>query len=784
MTDQITIPQLFVQTRLGWSDPWETIPYLEVDRIDWPVSAVSTATLRWSYGSIDDGLGTYDTYEFISQPLGTFCRICRPPRIDEGEDDEPQAVWHGVITSDPDSIGGSDTADPVGDQTLGARSLEFLLARSAVDGSIVLNEKKIDEVLPFNLVSTAGNPILGNRSIMKGENPANGLSSYVFTDDAGNNKIWTGRDIVEYLLTWFAPASLAITATGQTDNLDLIKQVFPAPADVWSGILAVVDRRRGHHCMVDVHSLDGTVILRIGSCFGEKVSAGGVEIAPASSTQTSLDADADAITELILREDAEHQYDRIVVQGEPVILCGTLKFAESTLKTGWGSTIETTYKAADDLARTKEEYSNVYRAFLADTDNLPDGPSITADGQIDAENPPTQFYLGKGLLRHLPLAKNADDSDGPVEFRPPLILIKGKYKGSTIYAPVTRPLVRNAPAAGMGLVMLDGEMGFRLTGKYGHYMADGHFAGAAASRFPAVFDYEEITATVAWTSSEIFSVITEIDNGGLDFTRTLLIRVPDAECWYQLADTVTDIDASGALVTSGPTTLRHDRDKLAIVAALAAAWYEKPRRAVTVSYSTLVFDFNPGDFITDLQGRALDNYKVNTPISRIVWNAAEGTTTIQTDFADLDFVAVAGLAGPGSAGPRPSAMLAPGRRDKAGNLAVADGANPGPLPETPFAVLVTQDGGVAGSKTAECTYTYTVKALDDATTLRKNNAGDLATGMTPERPRYHYVEYWYAGETRTAPATATSRYGEACYDSNGDLHLLVAYGEIDKDTAC
>ena len=588
-------------------------------------------------------------------------------------------------------MGDSDVPEPTGDQTFTARSLEFLLDRSAIDGSIISDigvAEKIDDLLPFNLASAAGNPILGNRSTVKHANSANDLESYVFAAGAFGGAVWTGIDIVEYLLTWFAPTSLAITPVGQTDNLNLIKQVFPPPANVWSGIQAVIDRRRGHHCLVAMHAAGGGVVLRIGSCFGEKVAAGGVEIAP-TSMQFSLDADVDEITELILREDADHQYDRIVVQGAPVILCGTLKFSDDTLKAGWGTSVETAYKAADDLARTKEEYSHVYRTFLAATEYLPVGPSITADGQIaDGEGAddviPSQFYLGKNLLRHLPLAKNADDEDGPVEFRPPLILIEGKYKGAAVYAPVTSPIEKDTPAAGMGLTMLDGEMGFRLTGKYNHYLADGHFSGAAASRVPAIFDYEDLVATVAWTSSEIFSIVTEIDNGGIDFKRTLIIHVPDAECWYQLAGTVTDITAAGALVVEGAKKLRHDRDKLAIVAALAAAWYSKPRRAVTITYSTLMFNLEPGDFIADLYGRSLIGAQVNTVISRILWNMNEGTTTIQTDFADLDFMATAGLSGPGSAGPRHSAMLAPSRRDKAGNLAVAEGANPSPTFEVAF----------------------------------------------------------------------------------------------------
>lgn len=93
-----------------------------------------------------------------------------------------------------------------------------------------------------------------------------------------------------------------------------------------------------------------------------------------------------------------------------------------------------------------------------------------------------------------------------------------------------------------------------------------------------------------------------------------------------------------------------------------------------------------------------------------------------------------------------------------------------------FPVLLTQDGGAAGGAAAECTYTYTVLLLDDAT--------ELDTGVTPQRPRLHFIAYWYAGETRTLPNVATSRYGLAAHDADGTLLLLDAFGEIAKTTVC
>ena len=121
---------------------------------------------------------------------------------------------------------------------------------------------------------------------------------------------------------------------------------------------------------------------------------------------------------------------------------------------------------------------------------------------------------------------------------------------------------------------------------------------------------------------------------------------------------------------------------------------------------------------------------------------------------------------------------------------------PHTVPANVFPVIVTKDAGVSGGAAAECTWTYTVKALDDSATLKKNAAGDSATGMTPQVPRLHYVAYWYAGETRTdvSPNVATSRLALACRlntankpvsgDLGGDLRLLICFGEMPKSDVC
>jgi len=120
-----------------------------------------------------------------------------------------------------------------------------------------------------------------------------------------------------------------------------------------------------------------------------------------------------------------------------------------------------------------------------------------------------------------------------------------------------------------------------------------------------------------------------------------------------------------------------------------------------------------------------------------------------------------------------AAVGSPGIRDRRANLPVrvaASGAVQGLR-----LVLVTKDGGAAGSDSTECSYTYTVKALDDSTVL--------AEAQLPQVPRYHYVEYWYAGEDRGGDLGETSRLALAA-EYNGAITLLICFGEIAKDDAC
>jgi len=81
-------------------------------------------------------------------------------------------------------------------------------------------------------------------------------------------------------------------------------------------------------------------------------------------------------------------------------------------------------------------------------------------------------------------------------------------------------------------------------------------------------------------------------------------------------------------------------------------------------------------------------------------------------------------------------------------------ANELPIVESAIPVKVTMDGGVGGSASTDCSYTYSV---DD------ENGNKIAEDMTPQTPRLLYTQY-----------TAGDGWGWGCYDKDDNFILLDA----------
>lgn len=126
--------------------------------------------------------------------------------------------------------------------------------------------------------------------------------------------------------------------------------------------------------------------------------------------------------------------------------------------------------------------------------------------------------------------------------------------------------------------------------------------------------------------------------------------------------------------------------------------------------------------------------------------------------------------------------------------ATGDAYAPRPLERPPVAAVeigrvvlkyVTQAGGAAGGGGVDCTWTYTVKELNDSTTARLNSDGDPATAMTPEYARIAGLPYDYAGQSLGgSPETFLSRLALCERSPDGVLHLLLPLGERPNLSDC
>ena len=797
-TDE-TIPLIYAELRRHWRDPWEPYPYL--DPLDYDLGlapTLATARLMYDHGLIDDGLGANTVYLPTAGMLnGFFVRLMRPAVLPE---ESPSPVWHGVITEELAQAGGSDVVDAdalavqTGGTVLIARGLEYLLARAAVTGSWVKTTADdpvlVDELLPFNTLTIKGLAAIGNRSAAKYAGPG-GTEAYVFSDtDEG---VWTAEQIVEYLLAHFAPPALAVTLTGATANLAGWTEAMPPARTVLEGLNRIVRRDRGHawRCIVTPAAAAGAdaVAVKIFSDYPEDVTAGGLAIAKATERYT-LAANADAVADVQIRRSTECVFDKVTARGGPIILMGTFTFANARLAVGWGDASATAYKASSDVGRAADKFRPVYTTFVATPANIPGGPGCNSEGWPDLTADAPLWRAGRSFLRQLPILASDDDSGAPAEFRPPLVACQISVGGELVYAPVDRlsECIEHAP--NWPVHVLDGVMGLRVGARPNLYLAKDHFSGAAASVYSPVVDYESIVATLAWPSTSWLHVTRDIEIP-LDVgrPRTLYIDLPEAECWYRLAGTVTDV-VDGALVTQAEAmTLRTDRDKLATVCALAAAWHQRPRRAVQITYATLVHDMVPGGMLNRLTSPA-GNTDVYAIVSRVRWDCRAGTTILETDFAELDYRAAAGL-GRGGAKLNAPRLGGVDQRDAAANLPARDAAAVG-MGSRPFLVTVEQDGydthaspltaGRGGYDEDEetyenCTWTYTATdyLTGGALTMADGTAADE---LTPARPRMPGFAYFYAGEGGR-PTEAL-----ACRDSTGELVLLYCIGEITDYEEC
>jgi len=671
---ELTVRQPMVQVRPTWSDDWGVIDYLEP--LTWEQALAPTVTqarFRWAYGTITRPDAAEAVYApGLDEMIGWFVRIIRQPAA-QGQ--PATVLWTGQISASADHVGGDDIGgEPTGDEVVTARGLESILARQDVCQSHVEGVADaltiIDTLLPFNLRHRNGNSLMGNRSTAKV------AGAYLFSADG---ELWSARDVAEYLLARFSPADMPFTLAGQLDNLDLVVRTFRGTwPTLFHALNAVIDRRRGLCWWVDASGGDPQV--RVASVFDEPAAAGGSQVAPNTDlidvVTTGAGSTARSVT---IDRTLDAHYSRIEVRGEPIVICASVAVDGGTLAAGWSAAQQSAYEAGasaiqgyadldtavkavrNDQARARDIYRPVFCRFavpaawaFTDRNGRNVAPSPRLDGTLDTAVNAGGFCHGKSFLRQLPLQVGrtyhtaaapvlADASAGD-EFVPPLVVARVPVSDEHApYLPLDRLSECIPGAPSMPIRTLDGELGFEVTARPNYLLALNHWSGEPGT-WPPQIDYDTIVATMAWESDQHVNCQVALPAAGnCPVARTLLIHVPDAELWWMPAGTVTDVSDSGdLLVTPADMVLRDDSEKLRIVAALARSWYGRVRRAVTVEMADLAAEWRPGAIVRQLHA-AGRWYQIGTIVSRVRWDASSATTTVQTDFAELDFVAAAGV---------------------------------------------------------------------------------------------------------------------------------------------
>jgi len=667
--DLIKAPLRF-QVRVSdtWASGWERADYIEPLTAEDVAggAAHSKAELLFRYGRAikREDASSFDQAE-PEDLRGKFVAIDMLPsqgpaigQVGPSSGGKPVNLWVGILTEETFDIHGSE-GEPQGNQRFTAYGLEYLLDRVTIAGAFVAGDDgaiEIDWSPVFNERFRHGVQEIGNRSSAPVEGDDD-QSAYVFSHD---EEPWSNLDVAEYLIEWFMPRNGPVfKISGQTDTIE--KAVERHDFEGWSikqALDVLIDRRLGVGWEVRANDEDETVEIHVFSVLDESVGFADVQI-PANAEQVEFDfGDAQDIEAAVVTEEEHQRYDEILVQGARITSCFTVGVGQ--FKPGWGEAQEAAYKAAageedaalNDSQRLTDTFWRVYRV-LALTDDwdwksidghrvdveVDEEGRIVEDSDVSAE--PRIYKHGRALLRALPFEKPGGDERSEPEYRPPFVL------GLLPESPSDKDwwfYLDAPPADGQvaphSLRMLDREFAFELHSHTNHTLAlDAWKSGdnPASTLVEPQVAWEDLIATLNVELDARLQVkveLSEDDESGQG--RRLVVRVPDAQLWYVVPKTVSEV-SKGALLKHAGGAVRDDSERLRRIAALAKAWFSRDRAAVTlVLKSRIHLGLKVGQLVTDASS-GTQRRRIGTVITRRHFDFRERKTTIQTSWTQLDF---------------------------------------------------------------------------------------------------------------------------------------------------
>lgn len=688
-------PAQRVYIRRRWNSDWVLQPNLYCRAIRHALApGNSLAILHWVYGQAmhpsDGSMQSYPPLEL----LGWFVKI-------EYDVDTPNGTLtkyhYGYVTEEDRERRGEypavDSLAYSGQQNILAFGLEYLYRRQRIDRSRIHKLDGSEATIRLGLTFNAENPFdreTGNRSTGIGSD-----GHYLFEEDLENALNWSTRDIVQYLHSVFRPVG-----SSDFDFMDWqldspYMSVLPSSdrprvivdgrtlGDVFDELM---NRRRGlgWSVFIEEDAFGSHPFIRPISLSSTPVDMPDGWTLEEAHDQYDLYTDsAVQARSPIIRRSLSAQYDQVRVVGERIRSIFTVSRADATLDPDWTSAQRTEYndgasglgdyptdvaerEAANARVRTRQDLERVYSSFKLTDDFsfVSDGiggtdviwlPNETADGPEPVYRPEVR------LLHYLPIDEHAVSTEARQYLRPFVLVRVHEAEDefdSDKYVPIDR-ISQYAKieetgdgggfrwSASVRVAEHDAALWVNISGKPQHVIA-----GDAANDFVALGDGEDerdlpeldwrmdMLATVCveaqryteavWPAS---STITDSDS-----VRRLIIDIGEqGRLDYIPQGTVTGLEDDGKLIhQTGSVYIRDDRSKMESLAKQAYIWYQRVRQAVQIPFAGCFVDLVPGNFISTF-GSVLDAEPINAVVSQVEYDFENGTTLLQTDYAELDF---------------------------------------------------------------------------------------------------------------------------------------------------